>query len=381
MTRIEKIEAMIVDIPTIRGHVLSMTTMRQQSPVIVRIRFSDGSEGWGEGATIGGLSYGAESPESVQSAITEYIAPQLVGSDGDNINSCISIVSGAVRGNAIARSAVEIALWDGLGQRTGRSIAELFGGRRSNHLPVAWTLASGNSETDLAEAQAMIADQRHKIFKLKIGKRPLETDLSHVEGLRNGLGDHIDMRVDVNQGWDRTTARRGLAALEDLGVSLAEQPIDASDDDGLRTLSERFDMAVMADEALAGPKSAGNLAAAGAADAFAIKVAQSGGLKAAGEVISIARAFGIGIYGGTMLETGLGTAASLQLFSTVAEPEWGTELFGPLLLTEDILTEPLNFGNFGVEMPLVPGIGVKPDPDKLEFFRRDRARSVHRVAG
>lgn len=56
MPKIDRIETTLLDIPTIRGHVLSMTTMMAQSVVLVRVRFDDGSEGLGEGTSIGGLS-------------------------------------------------------------------------------------------------------------------------------------------------------------------------------------------------------------------------------------------------------------------------------------------------------------------------------------
>ena len=90
MPKIDKITARIIDLPTIRGHVLSMTTMTVQSLVLVRIDFADGSHGIGEGASIGGLSYGAESCESIISAIVTYIAPAIIGLDGDNVNAAIS---------------------------------------------------------------------------------------------------------------------------------------------------------------------------------------------------------------------------------------------------------------------------------------------------
>ena len=119
VTKIDRIEAIIVDVPTVRGHVLSMTTMLTQSVVLVRIRFSDGSEGLGEGASIGGLSYGPESVESVKLAIDTYIAPALIGMDADGITAASALMEKAVKGNPIARAAVECALWDGLGRRSG----------------------------------------------------------------------------------------------------------------------------------------------------------------------------------------------------------------------------------------------------------------------
>lgn len=77
-----------------------------------------------------------------------------------------------------------------------------------------------------------------------------------------------------------------------------------------------------------------------------------------------------------MLETGLGTAAALQLFATVDKLTWGTELFGPLLLVEDILAEPLIYKDFQVEIPSGPGIGVALDPDKVEKFKRDGSKAM-----
>jgi muconate cycloisomerase len=381
VTKIDQIETTILDIPTIRGHVLSMATMRTQTAVLVKVRFSDGSEGWGEGTTIGGLSYGAESPESIRSAIDAYIAPALVGRDGSDVNGAIQLVDRLVKGNRIAKAAVEIALWDGLGRRLGVSVAQLFGGAVHKRLPVAWTLASGNSDTDIAEAEEMIATGRHNIFKLKIGKREVAEDVAHVARIKKTVGDAASIRVDVNQAWSLAEARRGLKGLQDAGCELVEQPVAARFRKAMGELTRDYEIAVMADEALNGPEDALALAGCAGADVFAVKVAQSGGLKRASEVLAIGQAAGLGLYGGTMLETGFGTAAALQLFATVETFDWGTELFGPLLLTEDILAEPLVYRDFSVGIPTGPGLGVTVDPDKIAFYRRDGGRTRKAVAG
>jgi muconate cycloisomerase len=72
-----------------------------------------------------------------------------------------------------------------------------------------------------------------------------------------------------------------------------------------------------------------------------------------------------------MLEGGVGTAASAQVFSVLPKLAWGTELFGPLLLTEEILATPLRYGDFVLQVPTAPGIGVELDMDRVAFFRRD----------
>jgi muconate cycloisomerase len=381
VTKIDQIETMILDIPTIRGHVLSMATMRVQTAVLVRIRFADGSEGIGEGTTIGGLSYGAESPEGIRSAIDTYIAPVLLGRDGEDVNGAIHLMDRLVKGNRIAKTAVEIALWDGLGKRLGVPVSQLFGGAVHARLPVAWTLASGNSDTDIAEALEMIETRRHNIFKLKIGKRPVREDVAHVARIKKAVGDAASVRVDVNTAWSLQDARWGLKGLQDAGCELVEQPVPARYRRAMAELTRGYEIAVMADEALNGPEDALAVARANASDVFAVKVAQSGGLKRASEVIAIGQAAGQGLYGGTMLETGLGTAAALQLFATVETLHWGCEFFGPLLLTEDILAEPITYRDFCVEIPGGTGVGAVLDPDKIAFFRRDGGRSTTAVAG
>ncbi|WP_264214014.1 muconate/chloromuconate family cycloisomerase [Leisingera thetidis] len=381
MTKIDQIESIILDIPTIRGHVLSMTTMQTQTAVLVRIRFADGSEGIGEGTTIGGLSYGAESPEGIQSAIDTYIAPVLLGRSGDDVNGAIQLIDRLVKGNRIAKAAVEIALWDGLGKRLGVPVSRLFGGAVHDRLPVAWTLASGNSGTDIAEAQEMLSTRRHNIFKLKIGKRPVREDVAHVARIKAAVGDAASVRVDVNAAWSLQDARWGLKGLQDAGCELVEQPVQPRYRKAMAELTSGYEIAMMADEALNGPEDALAVAAAKAADVFAIKVAQSGGLKRASEVIAVGQAAGLGLYGGTMLETGLGTAAALQLCATVETLQWGTEFFGPLLLTEDILAEPVRYRDFCVEVPKKPGIGAVLDPDKIAFFRRGSSRVMKAAAG
>jgi muconate cycloisomerase len=128
---------------------------------------------------------------------------------------------------------------------------------------------------------------------------------------------------------------------------------------------------------LHGPEDAFDLARHAAADVFAVKISPSGGPRAAAKVAAIADAAGIGLYGGTMLEGPVGTAASAHLVSTFPRLAWGTELFGPLLLTEQILTEPLEYRDFALTVPTGPGLGVTLDEDRLAFFRRDAARTTH----
>jgi muconate cycloisomerase len=372
--QIERIETMLVDLPTIRPHKLSVATMDGQTLMLVRIHCSDGIVGIGEGTTIGGLAYGGESPESMKLAINTYFAPVMKGQDVTRVQQLMARVGKMVKENRFAKSAVETALLDAQGKRVGLPVSELMGGRRRDSLPVAWTLASGNTDRDIAEAESMLSLRRHNIFKLKIGARPLAEDIAHVAAIKRALGDRAAVRVDVNMAWSETDAARGMAALADAGCELVEQPVASSS--ALARLVRRFPVALMADESLTGPESAFEIARVHGADVFAVKIEQSGGLFAAQRVAAIADAAGIGLYGGTMLEGAIGTVASAQVFSTFPNLQWGTELFGPLLLTEEILATPLAYRDFELSVPSGPGLGISLDEDRLAFFRRN---GLHRT--
>lgn len=378
--RIAEIETIILDLPTIRPHRLSMVTMNRQSMTIVRVRCSDGFEGLGEGTTIGGLAYGPESPEGMKLAIDQYIAPLLVGRDATRVQLAMDVIAKAVKGNHFAKCAVESALLDCHAKRLAVPMSELLGGRRRDRLPIAWTLASGDTAKDIDEAQQMLDLRRHKDFKLKIGSRDIADDVRHVAEIRKALPDLASIRVDVNMAWREREAGRALAALADAGCVLVEQPVAGIAP--LARLTRRSSIAIMADEVLVGPESALEAVTARAADVFSIKIEQAGGLFAAAKVIAIAEAAGIGIYGGTMLEGPIGTIAASQLMVTVKELEWGTEFFGPLLLTEEILEEPLRFEDFELQLPKGPGLGVMLSEEAVDRFRRDgKHASTLRVVG
>lgn len=370
---IGRVETLLLDLPTIRPHQLSMATMNGQTLMLVRLHCDDGTVGVGEGTTIGGLAYGAESPEGMKLAIDTYFAPLLIGADANQVPALMARLDKAIQGNRFARCAVETALFDALGQRTGLPVSDLLGGRVRSSLPVAWTLASGDTARDIDEAERMLAQRRHRIFKLKIGRRPVAQDVTHVAAIKKALGERAAVRVDVNMAWSELEARRGLAGLVDAGCELVEQPVASAE--ALARLKGSQPIAIMADESLTGPASAFALARMPGADVFAVKTEQSGGLQAAQQVAAIADAAGIGLYGGTMLEGGVGTVAAAHVFATFRHLQWGTELFGPLLLTEEILAQPLQYRDFELTVPSAPGLGIALDEDRVQFFRRDRVRA------
>ncbi|MBV2166754.1 MAG: muconate/chloromuconate family cycloisomerase [Kaistella sp.] len=364
------VEANILDLPTIRPHKLSMATMMSQTMVIIKITCEDGIMGWGESTTIGGMTYGPESPEAMKLTIDRYIAPLLIGKDASNINALMHSINKNVKGSTFAKAGIETALLDALGKRLGVSVAQLLGGSVNAELPVLWTLASGNTEKDVDEARHLISINRHDTFKLKIGSNEPKKDVAHVVAIKKALGEDIKITVDINQAWDEYTAKIWVKVLQDNGVDLIEQPIVKTNFDGLARLTEYFHVPVMADEAVATTEDAMKLAKIRGGSVFAVKIMKTGGLYNAAKIAGIADAADIALYGGTMLEGTIGSVASAQVFSTFNQLQWGTELFGPLILTDDIVTNPMVYKNCKLEVPKGPGLGIEVDTDKLNHYKR-----------
>lgn len=370
MVTISSVDAILVDLPTIRAHQLAMATMQQQTLVIVLLRCSDGVEGIGEATTIGGLSYGDESPEGIRLTIDTYLAPALIGQDATNVHGAMARLNKVARGNRFAKSALETALLDAQGKRLGVSVSTLLGGRVRDDLPVLWTLASGDTTRDIEEAERLLAERRHNTFKLKIGRRALRDDVAHVSAIKHALGDRARVTVDVNQAWNEAEAATGIAMLENAGIDLIEQPTPREHRAALARLAARFVVPIMADEALCGPEDALELARLGAADVFALKIAKSGGIFGMLRTAAVGDAAGIALYGGTMLEGSIGTIAAAHGFCTLPQLAWGTELFGPLLLKDDIVVERPVYRDFTLQLPQGPGLGLVIDEDKLAHYRR-----------
>lgn len=372
---VERIEARILDIPTIRPHKLAFGAINRQSPVVVQLWLRNGACGFGEAATIGGPSWNEESPESIRHAIEAYLAPCLLGQDGAAFGHALARMDTFCRGNAFAKSAVEMALIDAVSRSLALPAYQLLGGKRHASLPLAWTLASGDVRKDLEEAQLRLEQRRHRIFKMKIGARSPADDVAHVSQIARGLEGQATLTVDVNQAWDGSTARRFLPQLIDAGVTLIEQPVAKWNREALKMLSATLGSraCIMADESVCTPQDAMALARDQASQVFSLKVAKHGGLLRTLQVAAVAEAADIGWYGGTMLETSIGSAASAHVFATLGDQHHGCELFGPQLLVDDIVTERMAIIDFELQLPDGPGFGVEVDLGQLDRF--DRART------
>ena len=367
---IRSIETTIVDVPTVRRHKLSSLSVTAQSYVVVALRLANGVQGIGEAATLGGPRWSEESVESIKANIDAYLAPALIGARADRFEAARSRMDEAAKRNNAAKGAIKSALFDAVGKTLGVPAVQLLGGAVRDSVPVLWTLASGDPGQEIEEAEKKLAARLHNTFKVKIGAQAPGADLLRMRKLAIALEGRASLIVDANQAWDETTALHCLPVLAELGVRLVEQPLPAWNLAGMARLRARCTVPLMADECVFSTHEMLDVARAAAADVISLKLVKHGGLLATRKVAAVAEAAGIGLYGGCLLESSIGAAAHLQVFAGLPNLAWGCEHFGPQILADDLVVEPLRFADFHIHLPSGPGLGVTLDPDKLRRYAR-----------
>jgi len=368
---IASVTSTIVDVPTVRRHKLSNTSVTAQSYVIVQVRLANGVEGIGEAATLGGPRWSEESVEGIKATVDTYLAPAVMGRRADLIEAAGVQMDLAAKRNNAAKAAIETALFDALGRTLGLPVTTLLGGAMRDRVPVLWTLASGDPVQEAEEAGRKLEARLHRVFKVKIGALEPAADMARMRHLAQALEGRAELIVDANQAWDETVSARCLPQLNEMGVRLVEQPVPAWNLPAMARLRARPGTPpLLADECVFTVHDMLAVGCAGAADAVSLKLVKHGGLLGLKRVAAVAEAAGIALYGGCLLESSVGAAAHLQAFATLRELAWGCEHFGPQILVGDLVTEPLRFEDFHVHLPTGPGIGVVLDPDKLRAYAR-----------
>ncbi len=317
---------------------------------------------------MGGPYWNADTIEGVEAVILEYAVPFLLRQSFEDLKAFSVVLHKLFRGNGSARCALEMAFLDLSGKASGKSATQLLGGAVRTEIPVAWTLTSESAALAIDQGEQAISERGHRMFKLKVGIKSAADEVQLAKAIASHFDGRATLLVDANQAWSEAEAMHILPLLRDAGVSVVEQPVSGYDPQLMARLLRTCKLPIVADEPLVDPGVARMFADIGAASGFVLKPQRDGGLFNTLSTADIASNAGLSCYGGTMLETSLGTAAWSSLYASVKSLEWGCELFGPLRLEGDIVLNPFTISNGVLSILRGPGLGVELDEDRILFL-------------
>ncbi len=279
----------------------------EKEEVIVRLRTDGGHEGWGE-ASPSAVILGATAGTTLSAL--ELLVPAILGEDPRRIGYLVQKMDRVILGQGPAKAALDIALHDLVGKLTGEPVWRMLGGHRAERVDTDFTVGMDDPQAMASEAAELVS-QGFRTIKVKVGEDP-EVDVARVWAIRDAVGGDIAIRIDANQGWTPPQAIWALAAMADFDVQLAEQPVAATDIEGLARVRVHSPVPVMADEAVHSPADALRVIRAGAADYVNIKLMKAGGLWRAREIAAICRAAGVPNMIGGMVESNLSATAAVH---------------------------------------------------------------------
>jgi O-succinylbenzoate synthase len=265
----------------------------------------------------------------------------------------------------MAKAAVEMAVLDAQLRAAGQSFAGYLGGVRQT-VPSGVSVGIQDSIEQTLRVVEGYLDDGYVRIKLKI--KP-GWDVELVRAVRGVFGDDVPLQVDANAAYtllDATTLRR----LDDFGLLLLEQPLAEDDLRQHAVLATRVQTPICLDESVVSARSAADAIALGAAQVINIKPGRVGGYLEAVRIHDLARAHGIAVWCGGMLETGLGRSANAALASLPGFVLPG-DISASARFYDVDLTEPVEMVDGQVAVDTAPGIGRAPVPELLERFRTD----------
>ncbi|HBE78184.1 MAG TPA: dipeptide epimerase [Firmicutes bacterium] len=345
-------------IPLKKPFKTALRTVNAIDDVIVKITTDSGQVGYGEAAPTAVIT--GDTTGSISYAVENVIAKQLIGMELENTEAIMENVDRCMVKNTSAKAAVDIAIYDLVGQLYHTPLYQLWGGYRNQfHTDIT---ISVNEPEQMAIDSLEAVHLGYQTLKVKVGKDSRK-DIERIKAIRKVIGYDAAIRIDANQGWQPKEAVRALRRVEDegLAIELVEQPVPAHDFEGLKHVTDNVSIPVMADESVFTPLDALKIMQMRAADLINIKLMKTGGIHNALKICAMAEVYGIECMMGCMLEGKISVTAAAHL-AAAKRVITKIDLDGPSLCSEDPIVGGAIFDEHQITMNQDAGFGFKAIP-------------------
>lgn len=363
--KITKVRLGRISVPLRTPFKTALRSVSSVEDVIVEIHTDCGAVGYGEAPPTGAIT--GDTTGAIIGAIQDHIGKSIIGRDVDEFEDLLQIVQKCIVGNSSAKAAVDMALWDLYGQLYNIPVYKLLGGAKKQ---IVTDITISVNDPDIMVRDALIAlDRGYDCLKMKVGVNP-KLDVERLSAVRNAVGKDIVIRIDANQAWQPKEAVRILNKMQEQGldIELVEQPVKAHDFEGLKYVTDRSYVPVLADEAVFSPEDAMTIMKMGAADLVNIKLMKCGGIYNALKIASAAEVFGVECMIGCMLEAKISVNAAIHL-ACAKNIITKVDLDGPVLCSEDPILGGAVFNEKLITVSDEPGLGIKGiEPGRLVYI-------------
>ena len=364
--RITALEAIPFALPYRRAPRFASGSVERADNVLVRVHTDAGMVGQAE-AQPRPYTYG-ETQASIVATVAGRLNQALTGVDPLRLE-LIAERCASVSGNYVARAAVDLAVWDLVGQILGCPCHLLLGGF-ADDVAAAHMVSFGEPRAMADEAAEVNERLGVRTFKVKVGRTPA-LDVAAVRAIREAVPE-ADLYVDANRGWTYEDAVQAGDELAELGVRAIEEPISVEDRAGRRRLADRWVQPLIGDESCISLAHVERALEEAAVRMVSVKTARTGFTESR-RIVDVCVASGVPVVVGSQYEGAIGTVATVAFAAafgaTARQPAEATNF---LDLADDLVITVPEIRHGRAAVTTSPGLGIEVDEERLARYRLDR---------
>lgn len=334
--------------------------------VLVKVHTDEGIVGYGESAPFARTSQLGQKP--IVSILEDYLAPAVIGLDPFQVEAIWKAMDRATPYAPQAKGAIDMALYDIMGKKTGMPAYNFMGGLVRKEIPLQAIVTIDTLE-NMRAASLDYIQQGYRTVRIKLGLGDLKKDMQLVRDVRKAIGDDIKLRVDPNQAYSLKDALKLIPVLEENDVEIYEQPIAWNNIDGLAQINAATHIPVMPHESMSSIYDVRDMIDRGAVSLFTIKTDRPGGITKARITRDVAEMYNIPCVVMSSVELGISTFASMQFAATLKELPFACEASG-FSQIEDIVRDSNRIKDGKFLVPDGPGFGAEIDEERLEHYTK-----------
>jgi len=358
---IERVILRLLQMPLVKPFVTSAQATAVRPFILVEVQ-AEGVSGFGECVAMPDPYYTEETVETAWHILRDFAVPAMAGKRIHRPEETHAIL-GRIRGNRMAKAALEASVWDWFGKTEGRSLRDMLGGVR-DRVPVGVSLGVYPRLEDLLRDVEHYLAQGYRRIKVKI--KP-GWDVDVLAAIRRTFGD-IPLTADANMAYSTHEAEQ-LKKLDEFGLLYIEEPLAEENVWAYAQLQQQLSTAICLDETVRSRTDARQAFQLNACRVLNVKAGRVGGLAEVLHIHQMAQDADIPLWCGGMLESGVGRAMNLAVAALPGFVYPGDISASDRYYVRDIVHPPAVLNPDGtVDVPAGPGIGVELDWEAVHHY-------------